>query len=176
MSQFLAVLFIFLPAIVGISNCVTDHEDDPSFRITTKRGDDRVEVSIEGGKAAFSVQSPFGISHAVIERIGNHWPDAVTLNLHLGGLESFKITNGATTIDAMVSSQDGKVRQWKDGKEDSQLDVDNPYWIEIRMIGKDEKSVKSLSLNNGYFRLRLPKALFESNPKSITVNWLDFYR
>jgi hypothetical protein len=26
------------------------------------------------------------------------------------------------------------------------------------------------------YDIQLPKALFEDNPKSITVNWIDFYR
>jgi hypothetical protein len=44
------------------------------------------------------------------------------LRLHLKGLENFKVTNGKVTLEAAVSSQDGKVRLWKDGKEDSPLD------------------------------------------------------
>jgi hypothetical protein len=176
MPQLLAILFALLPAIVGIANCVADHEDDLAFRITTRRSNDKVEIHADGGKATFSVQSPFGISQAVIERCDSNWPDRVTLNLHLKGLESFKVTNGAVTIEAAVSSQDGKVRQWKDGKEDSLMNADHPYWIEIRRIGNDGKLMKSPPLNDGYFELRLPKAIFECNPTSITASWIDFYR
>jgi hypothetical protein len=39
------------------------------------------------------VQSPFGISHAVIERKCETWPDALVLRLHLKGLENFKVTS-----------------------------------------------------------------------------------
>jgi len=91
-------------------------------------------------------------------------------------LENFKVTNGTITLEATVSSQDGKVRQWKDGKEDSLLDAESPYWMEIRLVGKDGKPVKTIPLDGGYFELQLPKALFKNNPKSITVNWIDFYR
>ena len=80
------------------------------------------------------------------------------------------------TLEAAVSSQDGKVRLWKDGKEDSPLDSKHPYWMEIRMVGKDGKPVKTIPLKDGYFEMQLPKALFEDNPKSITLNWIDFYR
>lgn len=176
MPQLLAISFALLPAIVGIANCVADHEDGLVFKVSTRRDNDNVAVYADGDKAAFSVQSPSGISHAVIERCRSNWPDFVTLNLHFKGLESFKVTNGVVTIEAAVSSQDGKVRQWKDGKEDSLMNADHPYWIEIRRISKDGKLMKSPPLNDGYFELRLPKAIFECNPMSITASWIDFYR
>jgi hypothetical protein len=48
--------------------------------------------------------------------------------------------------------------------------------MEIRVIGKDGKPVKTIPLNDSYFELKLPKALLEDNPMSITLNWDDFYR
>lgn len=176
MPQLLAISFALLPAIVGIANCVADHEDGLVFKVSTRRDNDNVAVYADGDKAAFSVQSPSGISHAVIERCRSNWPDFVTLNLHFKGLESFKVTNGVVTIEAAVSSQDGKVRQWQDGIEDLLISADNPHWIEIRMKGKDGQPIKSPPLTSGYFELRLPKAIFECNPRSITASWIDFYR
>lgn len=38
------------------------------------------------------------------------------------------------------------------------------------------KPAKTIPLKDGYFDRRLPKEFFEGNPKSITVNWIDFYR
>ena len=91
-------------------------------------------------------------------------------------LENFKISNGKITLEAAVSSQDGKVRLWKDGKEDLPLDAKSPYWMEMRMFGDDGKQVTTVPLKDGYFEIQLPKAFLEDNPKSITVNWIDFYR
>lgn len=153
--------------------------DDPQpFKVTTKRADDRVDVKAEKGKATVSVQSPFGISHAVIERAGETWPDAVMLQLHLKSLENFKVTNGTVKLEGAVSLKDGKplVRLWKDGKEDTPLDAKSPYWIEVRILGRDGQPAKEIPLKGGYFELPLPRALFEGNPKSMTVNWIDFYR
>ena len=64
--------------------------DEPPFKITTKRDNDKVEVKVEKDKTVFSVHSPFGISQAVIERTDEKWPDTVMLRLHLKGLENFK--------------------------------------------------------------------------------------
>ena len=62
-------------------------DDTPTFKITTKRSDDRVEVKSEDDKAAFVVRSPFGISNATIERTTKQWPEKVVIQLRLKGLE-----------------------------------------------------------------------------------------
>jgi hypothetical protein len=173
-------LLIFL--IISGSALADDGDapkDQPAkFKITTKRKDDSLEVWADKGKVVFIIKSPFGISQAVIERQGDKWSDAVVLRLHLKGLESFRASNSKVTLDAAASSHDGKlkVRIWKDGKEDAPLDNKNAFWTDIRIMGDDGKSAKELPLKDGYFEMSLPKALFEGQPKSITLNWIDFYR
>jgi hypothetical protein len=156
--------------------CVIASEEDSPVKVTTKRDDDKIKVAFEHDKAVISVPSPLGISQAIINRGDNKWPTSVMLRLYLKGLETFKVTNGNVTVEAALSSQDGKVRLWKDNDEAQLLDAKHPYWMEIRMIGKDGKPVKAVPLKNGYFEMRLPKALFVDHPNSITLNWIDFYR
>ncbi len=166
-------------ALAGLALEALAGEGSPGkFKVTTKRKDDTVEVKAEKDKALFIIKSPFGISHAGIEREGEKWPDTVLLRLHLKGLESFRASNGKVTVEAAVSIQEGKakVRLWKDGKEDAPLDQKSPLWTEFRIVGGDDKPAKELPLTGGYFEVALPKALFEGNPKSITLNWIDFYR
>lgn len=173
MLEHLAIVAVMAAVLsTGCTNAV----DEPQFKITTKRDNDKVEVKVESDKAVFSVHSPFGISQTVIERADENWSDIVMLRLHLKGLENFKITNGMITIEAAVSSQDGNVRLWKDGKEDSPLDAKSPYWTEIRMFSDDGKPTTIIPLTKGYFEIQLPKMLFEGNPKLVTLNWIDFYR
>ena len=126
----------------------------------------------------FAVKSPFGISQAVIERREDTWPKAVVLRLHLKGLSSFRASNGKVTLGAAVSIQEGKkqVRLWQDGKEDAPLDEKSPLWLDVRIVGGDGKPARELPLKGGYFEAALPRALFEGNPKSITLTWIDFYR
>ena len=154
-------------------------KNDPAkFKITTRRKDDAVEVQSDKDKTVFDVTSPFGISQAVIERVGDEWPKAVVLRLHLTGLSSFRAENGKVRLDAAASIEDGKtkVRMWKDGKEDAPLDEKDALWTDIRIVGGDGKPAKELPLKDGYFEVALPKAFFEGNPQSITLNWIDFYR
>ena len=177
MSKIFVVAFI-LVAVSGLCRVITASDKSPTFKITTKRGNDKVEVKVEKDQTLFSVHSPSGISQAVIERENEKWPDVIMLRLHLTGLESFRVSNGKFTVEASVSSHDAKerVRLWKDGREDSPLDSKSPFWMAIRMIGDDGKPVKTIPLTDGHFQIRLPKAFFEDNPKSITINWIDFYR
>ena len=168
-----------IPGLLVLAIALTTAAGDdkaPPFKITTKRDSDTVEVRADKDKTVFIVKSPFGISNAVIERKNEKWPDAVMLRLHLKGLENFLVTNDKVKLEAAVLSRDGKVRLWKDGKEDTPLDAKSPYWMTIRMIGGDGKPAKAIPLKDGYFEMALPKAFFEGNPKAITVGWIDFYR
>jgi hypothetical protein len=150
----------------------------PPYRITTRRADDRVDVKAEKDKVSFSVHSPFGISQAVIERGGEKWPGAVVLRLRLKGLENLRASSGKVKLDVAVAVQDGKpkVRVWQDGKEDAPLDERSPLWVDIRVLAGDGNPAGELPLKDGYFEITLPRAFFEGNPRSITLNWIDFYR
>ena len=163
-----------LIVVIAVTTVVAD--DMPRLKITTKRENDRVEVKSEGDKVVLMLHSPFGISNVIIERTGETWPDSLVLRLHLKGLENLSITNEKKKLEASVSSQDGKVRLWVDGQEDLLLDATSPYWMEIRMVGSDGKTAKTIPLKDGYFEMKCPKRFFEGNPKSINVNWIDFYR
>jgi hypothetical protein len=176
--------FLSLAVLLVLSRIALAGEGDTPqgqharFKITTKRKDDAVEFRAEKDRAVFSVKSPFGISQAVIERQEAAWPKAVVLRLHLKGLESFRASSGKVMVDAAVSIHEGKthVRLWQDGKEDTPLDEKSPLRMDIRIIGGDGKPARELPLQDGYFEVAMPRALFEGNPKSITVNWIDFYR
>jgi hypothetical protein len=177
-TRLLLSVVALLAAFAAVDAGAADTDQSAKFEITTKRKDDTVEVRTGKDNTLFIIKSPFGISQAVIEREGEKWPDAVLLQLHLKGLESFRASNGRVTVDAAVAIQEGKVkvRSWKDGKEDAPLDEKSCLWTDIRIVGGDGKPAKELPLKDGYFEVVLPKAFFEGNPKSITVKWIDFYR
>jgi len=173
MKTWLLLLILTLVAVEAYAD-----DDEAKFKITTKRKDDVVEVRAKKDKSLFIIKSPFGISQAVIERREDTWPKAVVLRLHLKGLSNFRASTGKVRVDAAVGIQEAKVkvRLWKDGNEDAPLDEKNPLWTNIRIIGVDGKPAKELPLKDGYFEVSLPRAFFKANPKSITLNWIDFYR
>lgn len=153
-------------------------KEPPPFKITTKKPDDRVEIDWTGPQVNFAVKSPSGISHAVIERLAEKWPQMVTLRLHLKGLESFEVSNGPSSLHASVSAHEGKpkVRLWKDSKENTPLDDKSPLWMEVKIVGKDGKPADKLPLEDGYLEMTLPKTFFEGNPNVLKLSWIDFYR
>lgn len=169
------VVLLIIYAVL-YSTAVGGDGDKSLFKVTTKKTDDAVTVQSDKDKTVFVIRSPSGISQAVVERTNETWPEVVLLRLNLKGLESFRVTNGKVKLEASVSSQNGKVRLWKEGKEDAPLDDKNPYWMRIRMMDGDGKPAKEIPLKDGSFELQFPKAFFEGNPKSITLSWIDFYR
>lgn len=110
MTAMLEHLAIVAVIVSVLSTGCTDVVKETQFKITTKRDNDKVEVTVKNDKAVISIRSPFGISQTVIESTNGNWPDTVMLRLHLKGLENFKVSNGIITLEAAVSSQDSIVR------------------------------------------------------------------
>ena len=146
------------------------------LKITTKRDDDKAEVAVEKNRATISIRSPSGISQAVIERTQEHWPETVVVRLRLQGLESLKIASETIKLEASVSSSNGDFRLWRSGEEEKALNEKSSLWFEPKLLDSKGRKSKSIPLQDGYIELQLPKALFASNPRSITLTWVDFYR
>lgn len=177
--EFLSRVFALQAAIVIMLHSFTlADEPGQAFSIITKRETDKVIVSSDTKSTIFSIHSPLGIGQATIERTAALWPNMVTLRLHLKGLESFRVTHGDTTLEASVSSHHDnmRLRPWVNKKENELLNSGSKHWMEIRMVGNDGKTTNRIPLNNGYFEMHLPMAIFEENPKSLTFHWIDFYR
>lgn len=159
-------------AIVATITFIADHP----FKFTTKRPDDRIEVKSVDGETRFVVRSPFGISNTTIERTNKEWPEKLVIQLRLQGLENFKLSTDHTKLEASVSSHDGSVRLWRDGKEDDPLDEKSPCWMEVKILDYEGKPTRAIPVKDGSFEMQLPKKFLEGNPKSFKVEWIDFYR
>lgn len=148
------------------------------FIIKTKRAEDGVTIQNEKNLVAFVIKSPSGISQAIIERMGENWPETILIKLKLKGLENFCVTNGKDTLQAAVSSTGNpqKIRVWRDKDDAILLNSKSPNWIDIRILNNAGDSSDQIPLKDGTFEVKLPKALFKNNPKSITISWIDFYR
>jgi hypothetical protein len=153
-------------------------DDKPAFTVKTKRDDDRVTAKVEKGVTVIDVRSPFGIGGATVERTGEVWPEAVTLRLHLSGLESFRATCGKATLHGAVQGfrNPQPIKLTVEGKKDPPQGPDDPNSLRFRAVGKDGKSTEELPLKDGYFEMRLPKAFFDGNPTSFKLEWVDWVR
>jgi hypothetical protein len=163
-SPLVAILFVFaaLPCSAA------------EFEITTRKPADEIKAAIDGNKATFDVSCPSGIGGGTITIAKGKWPDTVVVRLHLGGLESFSLSNGKLKLSGSVSSHSGNKRQLslsdvgKKGERDA--------GTEIKVFDAAGKPVKGLPGKGGCFEITLPKALLEGQPKSLNLYWVDFYR
>ena len=171
--------FVALVLLVGASGLAVAGEQPQEFKITTKRKDDAVEVRAEKDTDGVLGEKPVrdqpgGRRAEGREVAGSRGAAAAPEGAgELPGLER-QGHAGCGGVDSGRASR--RCGIWKDGKEDAPLDEKSPFWMDIRILTGDGKPAKELPLKDGYFEMALPKAFFEGNPKSITLNWIDFYR
>ena len=163
-----------LAAALLVLGAVVDEPMD--FKITPKDGDS-IDVKVDKDRTLFDVKSPFGIGRASIDRSKSEWPSVVTVRLRLKGLEHFEIVAGTRKLEAAVGVRNGRleIRTWKDGDESHLLNDMSPHWPRISVVDRGQPA-KAIPLTDGWFDIELPRALFEGNPPSIAVSWIDFYR
>jgi len=119
-----------------------------------------------------------GISQANLERTRGTWPEQVVIRLYLRGLESLQITNEHTKLDLSIpSGQAGKgMRQWQNGDEKNLLDPTTENWLKVQLVDLPNPSDSASPSSAGYFEIQLPRKFLQSNPQSITLKWIDFFR
>lgn len=162
--------------IVMLTAGVTAAEDSP-FKFKAKEGEDVVTAKVEKDRTLIDVKSPRGISELTVERTGEAWPEVVVVRLHLSGLEKLRAKSEKVTLEGSVLSHtDYAVSLSIEGKKADPKDAKGEYFMDFKMVGKDGKAAATIPIQDGYFEFRLPKPFFESNPKSIAMEWIDYYR
>jgi SAM-dependent methyltransferase len=145
--------------------------------ITTRKEEDKVTAQLKDGKMIYTIASPSGIGAASITP-WKGWAKNVVLRLNLRGLESIKVSNGRVDLRASVLSHSGNPRlltvKAEDG--DKKVEQGSDYWTEVRAFDAKGKPVEGLPGEGGYFELELPSALLDGPPRSLTIDWIDFYR
>ncbi len=156
--------------------CAEDATND--FTIFLKKADDSATVTKNKNTTLFKIKSPKGISGGKIERKQEKWPENITLFFYLKGLENFKLSNDKISLECSVSSNQNSplIRIWQEGKEDFPLKPDHPFYINIRLLNNAGNPTKTIPLQEGFFEMQLPKSFFQNNPKTFSLNWIDFYR
>ena len=149
-----------LVCIIAIA-ATSAHAADPSRVPSVTAGDpdsDQVKVTATKAGCLVAITSPSGIGKTALTRTTDKWPTAVVLRLHLKGLEGFKASNSTVTVGAEVPNSGGKPRTWQD------------------VEGKEKPIEMSVKAVDGHFEIRLPPAILAADAKTITVQWIDFYR
>ena len=148
---------------------------EPEFTIITKNPDDQVSVQYENGTAQIDIQSPTGIGTASFELISGTMPEAMTLRLHLKGLEQFRLLSAQDRIAASISSGEplrvDSESLLSSGAE-SPLLPGHPLWMEIEIVSAEKK----IPLEEGYFEVTVPQEFIQNVDKTFEIEWIDFYR
>lgn len=144
------------------------------FDIKTKKPADQVKMTLDKGTATLDVSSQNGIGGATITLAKGQWPTTVIVRLHLGGLESFAISNGKAKLTGSVLSHSGNTKRLY--LTDDRNEGEREAGTTIKVFDAAGKPAKGLPGKGGYFEITLPNALFEDKPKSLELGWIDFYR
>ncbi len=144
------------------------------------RPDTAVVILREKKTHVVTITSPFGIDHAVLRRTADKWPARISIRMHLSGLESFKASTGAVELGWSVANAKDRRTSMSlrsgqgtgTGTRVTVLAKDSPYWTAVS-VGIADKNKAAAA---GYLEVSLPRKLFESNPREINLQWVDFYR
>lgn len=161
------VILMSTAAILGLTACAAPARqlDRATFGYTPLKGDPQVVFTTSNELVLIDVTSPTGIGSVAIEKTSGEWPPKVMIRLHVKGLENFKFTYGAKTVEAAVSSQNAQlVREVlaQAGKA-STLSAGDPYWM-------------SVTRGRGYFDIEVPADFLASGESKFTIEWIDYYR
>ena len=141
---------------------------------------DTVTISPDGRGTVFNVHSTSGIGRAEISSANGSWRKPLIMRLHLRGLESLSVNNGHVTTQTSVLSRP-PYRQLCEAtptgsKRGAAVEATSPFWMTLKIINTKDPRSPVIPLNSGYFEVTLPDVLFESNPNTLFVQWIDFYR
>ena len=109
---------------------------------------------------------------------GGHKPTSLHWQREVEKALEDYVSNGSVTFKASVLSHSGHrrlLRVVNDGQE-KVVEKGSPYWTEIRVFDAKGKPVQGLPEEGGYFEIVLPQVFLQAKPKSLTIDWIDFYR
>jgi hypothetical protein len=150
--------------------------EEPAFIVIIKNPEDQVDIQYENGTARIDIQSPSGIGSAALELESGDMPENMRLQLHLKGLEQFRLTSAQEQIAASVSSGDpfNENQSILTSGTESPLFPGNPLWMEIEIVSNQAE--KKVPLEEGYFEVRVPQQFIQNAGKTFEIEWIDFYR
>ena len=150
--------------------------EEPAFIVITKNPEDQVDIQYENGTARIDIQSPSGIGSAAFELESGDMPENMSLQLHLKGLEQFRLTSAQEQIAASVSSGDpfNENQSILTSGTESPLFPGNPLWMEIEIVSNQAE--KKIPLEKGYFEVTIPQQFIQNAGKTFEIEWIDFYR
>jgi len=167
---------LLLLAVAGCSSVSSAKR--PMFALSLKKSEDRAIVLWQEGRAVLDVRSRSGIGKATVRLIKGDWPRALTVRLHLRGLEAFTARNDRAQLSASVLSHSGNriLQSVRVGGADEELPVEHPYRMDITIVDHKPPPKGKIPVGDGTIDVGLPQVLFSGRSRMIELSWVDFYR
>ncbi len=145
-------------------------------RLEVQDPSEGAQVSIQENPNAtrIEIRCERGIGRATITRRSKTWPACIRLRCYLAGLESLQVSSGATTVEWSAHhgpNESGRVTL-REGSTERVIDSRSPYWTPICITAQGDAP----NIAEPFFEIPLPSQLFEDNPSSIVLKWVDFFR
>ncbi len=173
-------LLILFPATVS-SLCWAEEKLKFDIKANERITREEAESVVDGTSdlVVFHIRSKRGIGSATI-RPRTRWPKKVELRLHLRGLENLELDNGTRVIASSYSIHHKNTYvsiTGSPGRRDLKNKVKNshPLFLKITPVSLKPERAPSIPLD-GYFKVMIPGKFLKKQPRSLKVNWIDFYR
>ena len=158
--------------IVTVSSLTADKGKEHKTGLEARDFREGTTVTITGDdqQAIVDIRCERGIDSCTLVRAGKQaWPKSLLLRLHLRGLESLQATHGIEVLEWSVASGSERTSRsnYRIGNRRAELMPGDPRFSAATF--KDNAGA-------GYFEVPIPAKFVESNPQSIKLQWIDFYR
>lgn len=160
--------------LLALAGCVGVSQQVPPYRVSDLAAGDEVTVTAGDRGVTVDIRSQTGIGSATLIQLLDPAPAALTLRLHLKGLETLRFTYAEAEITVRVSSTSpGLVGQEVRlaGAEPQAIGPDSPYWLAVRL-----PEGQSIPLASGAIEVTAPPAFLASGARTFALQWIDFYR
>jgi len=156
--------------------------NQPSLNIeltgSQKEGDNIASI-VTGDSVILTIQSRMGIGSAKLGRKQNNWPGDLIIRFQLRGLESCSVNNGKVVITTSVSSHQPFrthcTARMLDSESAAVVQDSAAYWMPATIVPEGD-AIATIPLTRGYFEVSVPDIIFQNNPDSLEIVWVDFFR
>jgi hypothetical protein len=168
------VFGLLLTACAGRS-ARAQSQGEPFFSVELKNSNDQITIQYENDTTIIAINSPRGIGSATFTLESGTTPQRIMVQLHLNGLEEFRLIAEQNIISASIPSS-GRIQVQSQrkisGNYEQVLRPNDLLWLDIQIISDSQK----IPLKDGYFEIIFPEEFIRESGNSFEIQWIDFYR
>lgn len=164
-------LFFCQAALLLLAACLRPIAPLPA--VAPQCDDVSASVATDATGTVILITNPSGIGAADVLQQGGAWPQPLYVRFSLAGMERLQWSWPGVTIEAALSSLDGRTVRAEvrlDGGEAQLIGPHSPYWPAMRV--RSDTGAGS----QPFVEVTAPPALYAAGPPAFRLEWIDFYR